>query len=93
MDTLSVAVAREEAAIGRQAIVQGWVRTRRDSKGGFSFVELNDGSCLANIQVICDGDLPNYEAEIKKKLTFDFFELLFSECAAPSCRYKYYQNL
>ena len=66
MDTLSVAVAREEAAIGRQAIVQGWVRTRRDSKGGFSFVELNDGSCLANIQIICDGELANYETEIKK---------------------------
>ncbi len=66
MDTLSVAVAREEAAIGRQAIVQGWVRTRRDSKAGFSFLELNDGSCLANIQIICDGDLVNYETEIKK---------------------------
>lgn len=66
MDTLSVAVAREETAIGQQAVVQGWVRTRRDSKGGFSFVELNDGSCLANIQVICDENLANYEAEIKK---------------------------
>ena len=53
-------------AIGQQAILQGWVRTRRDSKAGFSFVELNDGSCLANIQVICDGDLVNYETEIKK---------------------------
>ncbi|MBI4664041.1 MAG: asparagine--tRNA ligase [Verrucomicrobia bacterium] len=34
-------------------LVQGWVRTRRDSKG-FSFVELNDGSCLANLQVVVD---------------------------------------
>ena len=32
----------------------GWVRTRRDSKGGFSFVDLNDGSCLGNLQVIVD---------------------------------------
>ena len=46
--------------------MQGWVRTRRDSKGGFSFLELNDGSCLANIQVIADGELPNYESEIKQ---------------------------
>ena len=33
--------------------VQGWVRTRRDSKG-FSFLEINDGSCLKNLQVIAD---------------------------------------
>src|SRR3989442_9228187 len=33
--------------------VKGWVRTRRDSKG-FSFLELNDGSCLANLQIVVD---------------------------------------
>ena len=66
MDTLSVAVARKESSIGRQALLQGWVRTRRDSKAAFSFLELNDGSCMANIQIFCDGDLPNYQAEIKK---------------------------
>ena len=66
MDTLSVVAARKEEAIGQQAMLQGWVRTRRDSKAGFSFLELNDGSCLANIQIICDGDLANYETEIKK---------------------------
>ena len=37
--------------------VDGWVRTRRDSKGGFSFVEVNDGSCLKNIQIILDHSL------------------------------------
>ncbi|MEX2601237.1 MAG: asparagine--tRNA ligase, partial [Balneolaceae bacterium] len=37
----------------------GWVRTRRDSRG-FSFLELNDGSCLANIQVIADSDIDGY---------------------------------
>ena len=66
MDTLSVVAARKEEAIGQQAMLQGWVRTRRDSKAGFSFLELNDGSCLANIQIICDGVLANYETEIKK---------------------------
>jgi len=40
--------------------VQGWVRTRRDSKE-FSFIELNDGSCLANIQIIVDASLDDYE--------------------------------
>jgi asparaginyl-tRNA synthetase len=39
--------------------VQGWVRTRRDSKD-FSFIELNDGSCLRNLQVIAKNTLPNY---------------------------------
>src|SRR5947199_3459410 len=37
--------------------VQGWVRTRRDSKG-FSFLELNDGSCLANLQIVVDAATP-----------------------------------
>jgi len=40
--------------------IKGWVRTRRDSKG-FSFLELNDGSCLANIQVIADAGTPGYD--------------------------------
>ncbi|MCP4191040.1 MAG: asparagine--tRNA ligase [Planctomycetaceae bacterium] len=66
MDTISVAVARQTDSIGKQVRLQGWVRTRRDSKAGFSFVELNDGSCLSNIQAICDADLTNYETEIKK---------------------------
>ncbi|MCG8450079.1 MAG: asparagine--tRNA ligase [Pirellulales bacterium] len=66
MDKISIRCARQEDAIGRQATLQGWVRTRRDSKGGFSFLELNDGTCLANIQVIADADLPNYENEIKR---------------------------
>ncbi|MBX3434425.1 MAG: asparagine--tRNA ligase [Pirellulales bacterium] len=65
MIILSVKQARRAEAIGAQATVRGWVRTRRDSKGGFSFLELNDGSCLANLQVIADGGLANYEAEVK----------------------------
>jgi asparaginyl-tRNA synthetase len=41
-------------------VVQGWVRTRRDSKA-FSFLELNDGSCLRNLQCVVDADVPGYE--------------------------------
>ena len=66
MEKLSVALARKAAAAGREARLQGWVRTRRDSKGGFSFLEINDGSCFGNIQVIADAALANYESEIKK---------------------------
>src|ERR1043166_8900922 len=40
--------------------VKGWVRTRRDAKG-FSFLELNDGSCLTNLQVVVDAGTPGSE--------------------------------
>lgn len=63
---ISVAKARLAQNIGQEVTLQGWVRTRRDSKGGFSFLEINDGSCLANIQIIADADLTNYESEIKQ---------------------------
>ena len=48
-------------------LVKGWVRTLRTSKA-FSFLEINDGSCLKNVQVIADEALPNY-ADIKKVTT------------------------
>ena len=50
-----------------EVLVKGWVRTRRDAKD-FSFIELNDGSCLKNIQVIANNNLNNYE-DIKKLST------------------------
>ena len=46
--------------------VAGWVRTRRDSKAGLSFIELNDGSSYANLQVIAPASLPNYASEITR---------------------------
>ena len=66
MDKITVAQARQVEAVGRQVQLQGWVRTRRDSKGGFSFLELNDGSSLGNVQVVAPNTLPNYESEVKK---------------------------
>jgi asparaginyl-tRNA synthetase len=66
MEKISVAQAREPAAVGKEVRLDGWIRTRRDSKGGFSFLELNDGSCFGNVQVIADAQLPNYESEVKK---------------------------
>jgi len=66
MEKISVAEARRAEAIGREGLLHGWVRTRRDSKGGFSFLELNDGSCQGNIQVIAEATLPNYLSEIQK---------------------------
>src|SRR5213082_539506 len=46
------------------ATVQGWVRTRRDSKAGISFVHLSDGSSFHLLQVVAPNTLPNYEAEV-----------------------------
>src|SRR5262249_19005886 len=66
MEIFSVAQARQPEYIGRQARVQGWIRTRRDSKAGFRFLELNDGSVIGNLQIIAEAALPNYESEVKK---------------------------
>jgi asparaginyl-tRNA synthetase len=63
--SISVADARRAESIGRQVLVHGWVRTRRDSKAGFSFLEINDGSCFGNVQAIAESSLTNYESEIK----------------------------
>ncbi|WP_414583799.1 asparagine--tRNA ligase [Scytonema sp. PCC 10023] len=46
-------------------IVQGWVRTKRELKG-FSFIEVNDGSSLASLQVVINQDLPEYDDILKK---------------------------
>jgi len=45
-------------------LIKGWIRTKRDSKE-FSFMDINDGSCLKNIQVIANNDLKNYADIVK----------------------------
>lgn len=47
-----------------EIFVSGWARSRRDSKAGFSFIDLHDGSCFNGIQVIADAKLANYQSEI-----------------------------
>src|SRR5882724_9053068 len=56
----SVSDALNSAAAVDHILVKGWVRTRRDSKG-LSFLEVNDGSCLKNLQVVVDDTIPAYE--------------------------------
>jgi asparaginyl-tRNA synthetase len=58
----------QEKPVGQIVSIGGWVRTRRDT-GSFSFVEINDGSCLANLQIIADDKLENYLADIKQLST------------------------
>jgi asparaginyl-tRNA synthetase len=65
-EKISIAAVRKPESVGKNVTLQGWIRTRRDSKGGFSFLEMNDGSSFGNIQVIAEASLPNYESEIKK---------------------------
>jgi asparaginyl-tRNA synthetase len=66
MDRTTVALVRREESVGKKVLLQGWVRTRRDSKGGFSFIELNDGTSFGNVQIVADAQLSNYESEVKK---------------------------
>ena len=65
-DWIPVNKARDASAAGQTCEIRGWVRTRRDSKGGFSFIEINDGSCFGNLQIVAPGELPNYADEIQK---------------------------
>lgn len=58
----------KEQPAGQTVQVEGWVRTRRDT-GSFSFLEVNDGSCLGNLQLIADQKLENYESEVKHLTT------------------------
>ncbi|MBL8825243.1 MAG: asparagine--tRNA ligase [Planctomycetia bacterium] len=84
MQCMSVSDARQASAVGKQIKLQGWVRTRRDSKGGFSFIELNDGSCQGNVQIVAEGKLPNYETVIKKLNIGACIEVTGNVIASPA---------
>ena len=47
--------------VGEAVTVEGWIRTRRDSKAGLSFLQVHDGSCFDPIQVVAEASLPNYQ--------------------------------
>ena len=51
-------------SVGAEVAVQGWVRTRRDSKAGFSFLHISDGSCFSTLQIVAGNQLPNYASEV-----------------------------
>ena len=69
MSRRRVVEALKTGQAGQIVDVRGWVRTRRDSKQAFSFVELNDGSCLANLQIVIDANVPGYADAIKHVTT------------------------
>ena len=66
-EVVSVAQALDgKLTAGNTVSVRGWVRTRRDSKAGLSFVNVSDGSCFHPIQVVALAELSNYESEVKR---------------------------
>ena len=67
MSITSVAsVFKGDFAIGSQVTVRGWVRSRRDSKAGISFLAVYDGSCFDPIQGVVPNNLDNYTEEVLK---------------------------
>lgn len=55
-------ILQHATPIDSQVTVQGWLRSRRSSKGGFSFLHIHDGSCFGTVQAIADQALSNYDA-------------------------------
>jgi asparaginyl-tRNA synthetase len=67
MKSLSVrSILAGQAPAGQPVTVRGWVRTRRDSKAGLSFVHVSDGSCFHPVQVVAPAALSNYATEVQK---------------------------
>jgi asparaginyl-tRNA synthetase len=55
--------------VGTHITVKGWIRTRRDSKAGISFLAVHDGSCFDALQAVAPAELNNYETDIKRLTT------------------------
>ncbi|MDC9593423.1 asparagine--tRNA ligase [Xenorhabdus sp. IM139775] len=59
-----VDVLQGRVPVGNEVTVRGWVRTRRDSKAGISFLAVYDGSCFNPLQAVVNNNLPNYQDEV-----------------------------
>ena len=55
-------VLHGRVAVDSEVTVRGWVRTRRDSKAGLSFIAVYDGSCFNPVQAVVNNSLNNYQA-------------------------------
>jgi len=64
MATRIAHVLSGKEAVGSRVTVEGWIRTRRDSKAGLSFLALHDGSCHDALQIVAPAELPNYQSDI-----------------------------
>jgi asparaginyl-tRNA synthetase len=66
MSTRIAEILAGAAPVGSRVTVEGWVRTRRDSKAGLSFLALHDGSCFDALQIVAPAELPNYATDVVK---------------------------
>jgi asparaginyl-tRNA synthetase len=69
MQRLKVVEALKHGQIGAEVDIRGWIRTKRESKQGLAFLEINDGSCLANIQIILEGTLTDFDTLVRQLST------------------------
>ena len=58
-----------QTAVGSRVTIEGWIRTRRDSKAGLSFLAVHDGSCFEPLQVVAPAELPNYQSDVLRITT------------------------
>jgi asparaginyl-tRNA synthetase len=72
-----------ETLIGKTLTLQGWIRTARHQKN-FSFLSLNDGSCLSNFQVIVNQDTPHYASLIERMNTGASLKAVGTIVASPA---------
>ena len=84
MKRVRIAGVLSSEKIGAHIVVMGWVRTKRDSKAGFSFIEINDGSSLKGLQIIADAELPNYKDDIHKLVTGCAIKVIGTLAASPA---------
>ena len=64
MTTRIAAVLAGREPVGSRITIEGWVRTRRDSKAGLSFLAVHDGSCFDALQVVAPAELANYQSDV-----------------------------
>ncbi len=69
MTTRIADILAGKAPVGAKVTIEGWIRTRRDSKAGLSFLAVHDGSCFDALQVVAPAELPNYQADITRITT------------------------
>jgi asparaginyl-tRNA synthetase len=69
MSTRIAAVLAGREPVGSRVTIEGWIRTRRDSKAGLSFLAVHDGSCFDPLQVVAPAELANYQTDVLRITT------------------------
>ncbi|HEY0989508.1 MAG TPA: OB-fold nucleic acid binding domain-containing protein, partial [Kofleriaceae bacterium] len=69
MTTRIASVLAGKHPVGSRITIEGWIRTRRDSKAGLSFLAVHDGSCFDALQVVAPAELANYQSDVLRITT------------------------